>query len=126
VFRYIVIIALLVVGFRFGYNYLGSEDFQRYGDEHNAQWTCRVNNLMGDLCMTMSRYGEALRWFEPVLKRCPKTSIAEEALFRKGTALEAMGRRVEAAEIYRKYAETYKGTKRAVICTKAADMLTGP
>lgn len=123
--RYIIYGALLIFGLKYGLTYLGSEEFQRYGDEHQAQWTCRVNNLMGQLNITMSRYDEALRWFTPVLKRCPKTSMSEEALFRIAVCLENSGRRAEAMETYKKFAETYKGTPRARTALKAADFLAG-
>ena len=125
-FKYIVALFLVVFGVRYGYNYLNSEDFQRWGDEHHAEWTCKVNNLLGNINMTMSRYDEALHWFGPVLKRCPDTPMAEEATFRTAISLETMGRRQEAAVIYRTYAEKYKGTERSRIATKAAEIITGP
>lgn len=124
--KYFISFILLIIGLKYGFSYLGSDDFQRYGDEHNAQWTCYVNNLMGQLNLTMSHYDEALKSFVPVLKRCPKTPMAEEAMFRIAICLEQNGRRAEAAEVYRRYAALYKGTQRARIATKAADYITNP
>lgn len=117
---------LLIFGFKYGVTYLTSEDFQRYGDENKAQWTCRVNNLMGQFYVTMSHYDDALKVFTPVLKRCPKTPMAEEATFRIAICLEETGRRAEAAEVYRRYAAAYKGTERARVAARAAEIITGP
>jgi TolA-binding protein len=124
--KYLIAFVALLAGLKFGYDYLQSDDFQRYGDENAAQWTCYVNNLMGELEITMSHYDRALQYFLPVLKRCPKTSMAEEATFKTATCLEQMGRRGEAAEVYRRYVALYPNTRRARIAQRAADIITGP
>ena len=95
--KYLFTALAIVLALKFGYTYLGSDDFQRYGDEHNATWTCYVNNFMGHFALTMSNYDDALHSFIPVLKRCPKTPMAEEAMFRIAICLESTGHRPEAA-----------------------------
>lgn len=123
--RYAVYAVLIIFGLRYGVTYLESEDFQKYADESKAPWTCRVNLILGKFNMTMSRYDDAIRWFSPIAKRCEKTTMSEEAAFQTAVSLEQLGRRAEALEAYRKYAEAYKGSARARIAIKAADFLTG-
>ncbi len=124
--KYIVSVVLILLGLKYGINYIESDDFQKFADEHHAGWSCYINMIIGEIDVTMSRYEEALHVFYPVLKRCPKTSVAEECSFRIAVSLEALGRRGDAAEAYRKYAETYKGTERARVAIRAADYITGP
>jgi len=73
----------------------------------------------------MSHHEDALRAFAPVPKRCPKTSLEEEAMFQIATSLEQLGRRAEAGVAYRAYVEKYPNTARARIATKAIQILSG-
>jgi len=122
--KYVLYGAIVIFGLKYGFAYLGSEDFQRYADESKAPWTCRVNIIMGKFNMMLSRHDKAILWFNPVLTRCPKTSMTEEAMFQIAVNLEQMGRRAEAIEAYKKYAEVYKGSKRSRLALKAADILS--
>jgi uncharacterized protein HemY len=122
--KYLVTVAVIILGIKYGISYLESDDFQRYGDEQHAEWTCHVNNLLGQLYLTMSHYDQAMGFFLPVMKRCPKTPMSEEAMFRVAICLEQSGHRAEAANVYTQYALTYKGTERAKIATRAAIYIT--
>jgi TolA-binding protein len=123
--KYFVAAFLLFLGLRFGYNYLLSPEFQKYADENHSSWTCYVNNLLGDFYVTMSRYEEARAMYQPVIKRCAKTPMAERAAFNIAECLEHSGHRPEAIVAYRKFAEDYKGSPRARTAARSADILSG-
>ncbi len=117
-----IFIALLIAG-KVGWDYLGSPDFQAYADKHNVSWTCRVNTFVGNFQIVMSNYDDALKMFEPVVKRCPKTEMAEEAEFKVAECLERSGHRADAIDAYLKFAEDHKTSRRAFIASQAANAL---
>ncbi len=115
----LILFALLgILGVKFGFNYLVSEEFQKFGDAKKAQWTCRVNNVLGNLFIVASKYERAYDLFARVIERCPETPMVEEATFKMGECLEDMGRPNEAIPIYAKYAETYPNTRRARLAVR--------
>lgn len=121
----VLLLAALVAGSIYGYDFVMSEKFQAYGDKHKAEWTCVVNNFIGNLYVVMSKYKKAENFFAPVVARCPKTSMAEEASFKVASCLEAQGLPNEAIAAYKKYLEAYPTTKRAKLASFAVDRLRG-
>lgn len=103
----IAIVILLVAGIAKGCSFVLSDDFQRYGDEGNRQWTCRVNKVLGEFYITMSKYDRAKYFFERILTRCPKTKMEEEAFFKVGYCYEGMGQNPTALVQYRKFLKRY-------------------
>ncbi|MCB4756810.1 MAG: hypothetical protein LHV69_07235 [Elusimicrobia bacterium] len=103
--------------------YFLSEDFQKYGDEQKSTWTCYVNSFFGSFYMTMSKYQEAYRMYQPIVKRCSESEIGGLAEFRIAQCYEGMRRRWDAVTAYEAYAEKYKNSDRARIAAQAANAL---
>ncbi len=103
------LITLVLFGFAiyYGFNYILSEDFQVYGDRKKAQWTCRVNIAVGGLYKISSSYKKAHDLFDRVLKRCPNTEMAGEAMFNKASCLEEISGPTEAMAVYQEYIDTF-------------------
>jgi hypothetical protein len=78
---------------------------------------------MGYFNMMMSDYDTAQVYFGHTMKRCPDTNFSETAEFETARAIEGMGQSQLAVQRYLAFAEKYKGTKRASIAVRAADLL---
>lgn len=119
------LLAILVMcaGFYFGLKYLYSPEFQDYGDRNKAAWTCRVNNIMAELYVVMSKYAEAKALYERVVERCPETSAAETAEFNIAKCLDNMNYPLEAQRAYDQFVKNHPGSKRAKTAARAAQMV---
>lgn len=118
--KFLLLVILLFLAFRYGGEYILSEDFQKYGDREKAQWTCRVNNVLGGMYQIGSEYQRAFQFYDRVLTRCPATTMAEEALFQKAACLENMMDPLRAISAYEEYiekhphGESYKSALRSI------------
>jgi tetratricopeptide (TPR) repeat protein len=123
--KFFIVAFIVAFVLKTGYDYLYSEDFQKYGDRTKAEWTCQVNNVMGNLNVVMSNYKEAYDLFDRVVKRCPDSPTREEAQFRMADCLTSLGRNADSIAAYEKYIEDFKGTKRASIAARSIQILKG-
>lgn len=121
--KWVVLVLALIVGGKMGVSYLLSDDFQDLADKKNFQWSCHLNNLMGNLHIVMSNYKEAHDLFERSLKRCPETSCGEEAAFKMAETLHSHGGRSATIQAYEKFLEAYPDSVRAKTARKAIDVL---
>ena len=124
--KFILIVAAIFGGFKYGGGYLLSEDFQQYADRSKSPWTCYLDNTFGDFHMTMSNYQSAYYRFSHSVARCPDSSAGERAQFEVAHSLELAGDRNGAALEYDKYVKKYPETKRARIAQRSVDLLRGP
>jgi tetratricopeptide (TPR) repeat protein len=123
--NFIIAVIVIVVGFKYGYDYLLSEDFQKYGDRTKAEWTCQVNNVMGNMNMVMSHYSDAYNLFDRVVKRCPDSPTREEAQFNMADCLNSMGRNADSMAAYQQFIEDFKDSKRVKIAVRAIEIIKG-
>jgi len=121
-------IGLIILSFvfaKFLLDYFYSPEFQRYGDENKAQWTCYVNNVIGELYVLMSRYKDAEDSFRPILERCSNSSLAEIAEFKVAECLDKENRRSEAIAAYMAYIGKYPASSYSAIAQKNIEILQG-
>ena len=119
----LVFTLLVALGLRYGWLYINSEDFQKYGDQKKAGWTCHVNNTLASFYETMSEYQLAYNLYERTAARCPQTSSGEDATFRMADCLQNSGRPGEAMLQYQKFAEEYKDSKYKKLALEAYDRI---
>ncbi len=123
--KYFLTIIAVVLAVKYGFEYISSDDFQKYGDEKKAGWTCYVNNILGNLDIVMSEYRDAYKLFERVTVRCPETDMEAEASFKMAECLAGSGYNAQAAVAYEQYAEKHPTTRRARLAIRSASILKG-
>lgn len=121
--KFLIFLVALIVGLKYGSDYLTSPDFQAYGDRTKAPWTCQVNNLMGHFLMFMGQYRSAIPYFQKTVDRCPETSMSEIGEFEVAECLSKTNRYPEAIEVYRAFSEHYPTSERAPIAKRAVQLL---
>ena len=121
--RYVLSVILLLLGLKYGIDFLLSEDFQKYGDKKKAQWTCHVNNFLGGIYEISSEYRQSVGLYDRVLNRCPDTPMAERAMFFKAYCLENLNQPREAMDAYIQYRDTFPNGQRINKVTTAIDRI---
>ncbi len=113
----------MVIGVKYGAEYLLSDNFQEYADRTKEPRTCQFENGVGHFYMLMSQYDTAEVYFQHTMKRCPDTEWSETAEFETARCMEGMGQVQAASQKYMEFAEKHPGTKRARVAVRAADLI---
>ena len=114
---------MLVVGVKFGADYLLSDKFEDYANQTKEPMTCQFENTLGYLHMMMSEYKKGYYRFSHTIDRCPDTPVAETAEFNLARCLEGMGERDNAVRAYDAFAKKYPNSDRAKIAYRASGTL---
>jgi len=101
--NFLISLAVIILGIKFGIDYLVSEDFQKYGDRTKAPWTCQTDIIIGKFYYLMDSEKEAQKFYSQVLTRCPNTPMAEKAEFEMAECFDQMDRWPEALAGYEKF-----------------------
>jgi|GEM_PF-5374900 len=121
--KYLFVVVLFLVGTRKGCLYLNSDQFQKYGDEKKAQWTCHVNDILAETAIFFSKYTRAEALYQKILTRCPETGMAEKALYKIGTCYEGRNLYNQAIESYENYLKVYPDSGRSKKVLKKIQVL---
>ena len=121
--KVVLTIILIILAAKYSWDYITSEDFQKYADKTKAPWTCQVNMILGGMYDVMSEYNSSYAMFDRVINRCPNLPVAGDALFRKADALESLSRMQDALPVYYEYVEKYPDGKNIRIAQKAIDRI---
>lgn len=119
----LIIIALIFYGIYRGFVFFFSPEFQAYGDKVKAPWTCKANLLLGGIYETGSNYEAAYQMYENILKRCPKTPMAEQALFYKAVCMEDLHHPFDAVAVYQSYLDTYPEGEKKMRAIRSIDRI---
>jgi TolA-binding protein len=106
--RYLFFTLAVIFALKYGYTYITSEEFQKYGDKTKAPWTCQANNYLARYYRVVDDGQRAQEVYSRVIKRCPKTPFAEEAAFGIAEAYDEMYLTRQAMEAYSQFIEQYK------------------
>jgi len=104
----ILLVVILIASFKCIVDYFNSPQFQTYGDQNKAVWTCYVNNVLGNLFVVWGHYEDGRKMFDPIIKRCPQcSSLVENVEFKIAETFENEGLKPEAAAAYAAFLEKY-------------------
>lgn len=117
---------LIVVALQYGYSYITSDDFQKYGDQTKAQWTCQANNTLGFLTLLGDNPSRAFFYYSKTAARCPATSEGYQAILKMAECYGYMGKRQEAMDLLQNFIEQNKQSPLVGDFQKQLDKIAHP
>lgn len=121
--KFVIVVIVLVVGVKYGVGFIFSEDFQIYANKSKEPWTCVLENVIGQMCIVMSRYDDAQVYFSHTVARCPESSMGEDAEFAIAQSLEKKGYVRQATQAYDAFAAKHPRSRHTRMAIRASQML---
>lgn len=123
--KFLIFVGLLFAGGKYGIDYLHSNEFEVYADRTKAPWTCHLEVVFGKLHFMRDDFDKAMMRYSHAIRRCPESSMAEEADFEIARCLEAKNERAAAYAAFIEFTKKYPNSPKAKIADKAAEILHG-
>jgi hypothetical protein len=111
--KVVLSLILIVLGIKFGIDYLISEKFQAYADRTKAPWTCHVTLVIGKTFQLMDSPERAMPYFNRIVDRCGGLDVASEAAFQNAYAVHRMDRPSQAVAAYEEFLVLHSTSPRA-------------